>query len=171
MNGHLDVNIPRAMQRYTGAGMVVLFHHLRDLGYDPHYRLKEAGGHICDTRIYVLLDAQQNSEVSFGSTVLKKVNPTPHLWCRGERDWINAAYAILQSFVTDMFSQWCAQTTVQRTMLGTFIPDEWGPEYLLAVKDESVEEIKRPRGVAAEGWAFVLTRNNKAGWVPAAWLA
>lgn len=67
---------------------------------------KQPGGHLTHWWLYVRLSAlaPTSSVVSFGCTDYAEVNPVPHLYCRGKRDYLSAGYQLLQQFLASLLA-------------------------------------------------------------------
>ena len=54
--------------------------------------------------IYATLSdlAPSTSVVVFGETAHAEVNPVPHLWIRGKKQWIDEGFSLLRAFMKSL---------------------------------------------------------------------
>jgi hypothetical protein len=171
-NGHIDVNLPVETRPFAGAAVVLLFHYLEGAGYKPRYERKQVGGHICLNWVYVELGTQKKSEVVFGSTIDKSVNPIPHMWVRGKAGWIDEGLQMLRKFALTVLRELVTRPVRRCRLLATFdVAADYGNEYLDVAAGSHVDQLSLPVGVEGQRWALVMRADRRVGWVPEEWLA
>ena len=181
--GHVDANVPAALLPFVGRLLERLEKRLQGAGIHCWREAKEDGGHITPWWLYASLGATapRQSQVVFGETIHKEVNPRPHLWVRGKQKWLPEAVALLRAFVAELDPavfrpllparpQPAATPSVPRPpqplkVLAEFDGEEYGSDYLNLRPGDGV--VPRAAPEAAAGWAYGYhLQGGRLGWYP-----
>ena len=180
MSGHLDVNVPVALWPRLGQLLQCLEEHMISMGFTVWRVPKPPGGHITPWWLKVQLTsaAPTSSVVTFGETIYKGVNSTPHLWLRGKRRHIVSGCNILRHFVRDLLPMPAPSLPPSATQppptfaaITTFDGTVYGPEYLSFQAGARLRERPPPEAVDPEGWTFAENIDTgESGWLPPAYV-
>lgn len=161
---HLDVNIPAHLRPHAGKLLAEFQVFLERQSYTPWRIAKPPGKHCTHHWLYLSLEARapRKTQLQFGETTFKDVNPIPHLWVRGKAPYRCEGRELLSKFLDNL-----------RLCIHEFDPEAYGADYLPLVRGSLVQMCSSPTGVAAEGWAYgtaLEDKNNepsrKKGWFP-----
>ena len=106
MDGHADVDVPVALQGRLGSllSMLEIYLTRAHAAWPLKRRHKPPGGHVTPWWLYATVDTScpKKSRLQFGETDHAEVNPVPHLWVRGTRDFLHLGQKILIDFLDSL---------------------------------------------------------------------